>query len=33
MGAEKLAPLVDRVLAEQLARLKHFAETGTAETR
>lgn len=29
-GAEKLAPLVDQVLGEQLARLKTFAETGAA---
>lgn len=29
-GAEKLAPLVDRVLAEQLTRLKRFLDTGDA---
>ena len=29
-GAEKLAPLVDRVLAEQLTRLKRFLDTGEA---
>jgi len=29
-GMEKLAPLVDRVLAEQLTRLKRFLDTGDA---
>lgn len=29
-GMEKLAPLVDRVMAEQLARLKRFLDTGSA---
>jgi uncharacterized protein YndB with AHSA1/START domain len=29
-GAEKLAPLVDQVLGEQLGRLKAFVETGAA---
>lgn len=29
-GGEKLAPLVDRVLAEQLTRLKRFLDTGDA---
>ena len=29
-GMEKLAPLVDQVLAEQLARLKRFLDTGSA---
>lgn len=30
-GFEKLAPVVDRVLSEQVARLKKFIETGKAE--
>ena len=30
-GLEKLAPIVDRVMAEQFKRLKRLAETGQAE--
>lgn len=32
-GLDKLAPIVDRVFAEQLARLKSFIETGSPESR
>jgi uncharacterized protein YndB with AHSA1/START domain len=31
-GFERIAPAVEQVLAEQLARLKGFVETGNAET-
>ena len=32
-GLNQLAPLVDSVLLEQLTRLKHFIELGTADAK